>query len=43
LSLLAPRLDEAGRQALRRELLRLPAEQRAEFVHARLGESKQVQ
>jgi hypothetical protein len=43
LSLLAPRLDEAGRQSLRRELLRLPAEERAAFVHARLGESKQVQ
>jgi DNA-directed RNA polymerase specialized sigma24 family protein len=43
LSLLAPRLDEAGRQSLRRELLRLPAEQRAAFVHARLGQSKQVQ
>ncbi len=43
LSLLAPRLDEAGRQELRRELLRLPAEQRAQFVHARLGESRQVQ
>ena len=43
LSLLAPRLDEAGRQALRRELLRLPAEERAAFIHARLGESKLVQ
>ena len=43
LSLLAPRLDEAGRQALRRDLLRLPAEERASFVHAALGASKQVQ
>ena len=43
LSLLAPRLDEAGRQALRRELLTLPAEERASFIHAALGASKQVQ
>jgi hypothetical protein len=43
LSLLAPRLDEAARQALRRELLALPAEQRAAFIHARLGGPRPAQ
>jgi DNA-directed RNA polymerase specialized sigma24 family protein len=43
LSLLAPRLDEAGRQSLRRELLRLPPEQRAAFIHAKLGGAKPAQ
>ena len=43
LSLLAPRLDEAGRQGLRRELLRLPPERRAAFIHARLAGSKPPQ
>lgn len=40
LSLLAPRLDAAGKQALRRQLLALPPEQRAAFVHERLAGSR---
>jgi len=43
LSMLAPRLDEAARQALRRELLRLPPEQRADFIRARLAGAKPAQ
>jgi len=43
LSLLAPRLDGAARQAFRKELLALPPEQRADFIHARLGGPKPAQ
>ena len=38
LSLLAPRLAAGPGQALRTQLLALPAEQRAAYIHARLGE-----
>jgi hypothetical protein len=43
LSLLAPRLDGSARQAFRKELLALPPEQRAAFIHARLGGPKPAQ
>jgi len=43
LSLLAPRLDGAARQAFRKQLLALPPEQRAEFIHAHLGGPKPAQ
>lgn len=36
LALLVPRLDEAGRQALRRKLLATPAQERAALIQARL-------
>lgn len=38
LALLAPRLNEAQRQALRRELLAAPPEQRAALIHRRLAQ-----
>jgi hypothetical protein len=43
LSMLAPRLDGAARQALRKQLLALPPEQRADFIHSRLGGPKPAQ
>jgi hypothetical protein len=43
LSLMAPRLDEAKRQALRRELLQLAPEQRDAWIHERLAETREVQ
>jgi DNA-directed RNA polymerase specialized sigma24 family protein len=41
--MLAPRLDGAARQALRKQLLALPPEQRADFIHSRLGGPKPAQ
>jgi hypothetical protein len=38
LALLAPRLSEAQRQALRRDLLAAPAGQRAEVIRRRLAQ-----
>ena len=43
LALLAPRLGEARRQSLRRELIAAPAAQRSELIRARLAESSAVQ
>lgn len=43
LAQLAPRLDEAQRQALRKQLLALPPEQRSEFIHGRLAASGALQ
>jgi hypothetical protein len=43
LATLAPRLDEAQRQALRQELLALPAAERGQFIHGRLLASGALQ
>ena len=43
LSLLAPRLEAGPRQALRRQLLALPPEQRDAFIHAQLAASRAPQ
>jgi hypothetical protein len=40
LSLLAPRLEEGPRQALRKQLLALPAAERAGYIHARLSATR---
>jgi hypothetical protein len=43
LALLAPRLDEGQRQALRQQLLALPPERRADFIRRRLASSGAAQ